>query len=223
MSLINRHRVATGETPEETLARLDAASRAAAGPATEQPRRPRFKVVRLAETYAMSEVDAFIDTIDQRTVGEVREVHFSTVRLRGYDKRQVDHFLDEHEARLNGAAGVMPPADPTADERAEPPAVMGSELQPGRLARIPQGRWRLICVAFWVGLTLWLVIVSVTVGALWPKDSAGAALFGVFTAAGLAALVFWAVGVARTEQIDPSQWTTTQRVCKWINDHSTSG
>jgi peptidoglycan/LPS O-acetylase OafA/YrhL len=142
--------------------------------------------------------------------------------LRGYDKRRVDEFLDEYEARLNLAAGVTAPAQPTPAEPAPPTAAQGSKAQRGRLAHIPQRRWRRICVAFWVGLALWVVIVSVAVGAFWPKDSAGGALWGVFLAAGAAVLVFSVAGVSRTEQMDPSEWTTTQRVLKWINDHSNS-
>ncbi|MDH5278764.1 MAG: DivIVA domain-containing protein, partial [Actinomycetota bacterium] len=143
MSLLDRYREASGETPEQTLARLHAASRAAAAPASGQPRGPRFTVVKMAEGYNIAEVDAFIDTIDQRTPGEVRGVQFSTSRLtRGYDEDEVDRFLDEYEARLTVAAGVTEPAHPSRAEPAPLTPAKGSEAQRGRLAHIPQRRWR---------------------------------------------------------------------------------
>ncbi|MCJ7780776.1 MAG: DivIVA domain-containing protein, partial [Acidimicrobiia bacterium] len=125
MSLINRHRAAPGETPEQTLARLDAASRNAARRASDESRKPRFKVRYIAETYDIAEVDTFIDSIDGRTADEIRKVHFRTVILRGYDKAKVDQILDEHEARLNPSAKPTKPSRPiptmpvelTPDER----------------------------------------------------------------------------------------------------------
>ncbi len=137
MSLINRHRAAAGETPEQTLARLAAASRVADGPAPDQPRRPRFKVVKMAEGYNMAEVDAFIDTIDQRTADEVREVHFSTVRLtRGYDEDEVDRFLDEQVAHLGDDGCVEP-------RTSSPRPAGGKVLPPVKKSR----KWIGLCLA----------------------------------------------------------------------------
>lgn len=136
MSLINRHRAAAGETPEQTLARLAAASRVADGPAPDQPRRPRFKVVKMAEGYNMAEVDAFIDTIDQRTADEVREVHFSTVRLtRGYDEDEVDRFLDEQVAHLGDDGCVEP--------RTSSPRPAGGKVLPSQ--EVAQVDWPMPC------------------------------------------------------------------------------
>ena len=222
MSLINRHRAAPGETAEQTLARLAAASNARGRDDLDEARQPRFKVVRLAETYDMAEVDAFIDTIDQRTADEVRKVHFSTVRLRGYDKSKVDRFLDEYEDELNLAAGVTAPAHPTPAKPAPPTPARRFDTQRDRLARIPQSRWRRICVAFWVGLALWVVIVSVILGALWPTGS-GDDFRTILTTITIivsfgAPFVLWGVGVARTGQMDPAEWTEMQRESKEVYD-----
>jgi DivIVA domain-containing protein len=110
MSFIKRHRAATAETPEQTIARL-----AAGSAATDQLRGPRFTVVNVVEGYDIAEVDAFIDTIDQRTADEVRGVLFSTVRLRhGYNEDEVDRFLDERAAQLAGE--VIPDPSPPPKE-----------------------------------------------------------------------------------------------------------
>jgi DivIVA domain-containing protein len=223
MSLMSRHGVATGETPEETLARLNAASGAGLAPVASRSLGSRFPVVHLKEGYRTDEVDAFIDTLDQRTADEVQSVEFPTTRRRGYDEDEVDRFLNEYVARLNVAACVTEPAHPARADPAPLASARRSEAPRGRLARIPQRRWRRICVASWVGLVLWVAVAPVTVDAFWPKDSAGDARNGVFWAAVAAWVVFWVVGVSRTEHIDPSEWTTTQRVTKWIMDHLPRG
>jgi DivIVA domain-containing protein len=114
MSAGNRHGGSTGETPEQTLARLNAGSRIGESPGASRQGGLRFPVVRFREGYDICEVDAFIDTIDQRTADEVRGVRFSTTQLKaGYDEDEVDQFLDEQAARL--ADRVIPEPPPPTD------------------------------------------------------------------------------------------------------------
>ncbi len=212
MSLIHRHRQPTTETPEQTLARLrDAVP--TGGPVPDQHLDQRFTVARKKGMgYNIAEVDAFIDTIGERTADEIRNVVFTTQgrRNRGYDEDEVDRFLDEQLAQVDTATSTSEPTDPTLHTPADPTQATTPEVR-GTLGRIPQRRWRRICISFWACLLLSSATVAVG-DAFWLV----AALF-------LAPFVFWGVGAERTGQIDPSEWTETQRVSKWMWDHMPEG
>ncbi len=57
---------------------------------------PDFTVTRWKPGYAVEEVDAFLATIDTRTVEEIDAVVFRTTRLMGgYEEKEVDAYLDQ--------------------------------------------------------------------------------------------------------------------------------
>ncbi len=88
MALWSRRKPSAGtETPEQTLARLQAG----APPS-------RFSLVR--HGYDVGEVEAFLSTVEQKTAEEVRTVLFnsSSRRQQGYDEDEVDRHLDAIEA-----------------------------------------------------------------------------------------------------------------------------
>lgn len=128
MSLIKRRRKATGETPEQTLSRLQSANPVVVSPVVVEPpavesaaavpletapsQQPRFTLGRRGSGYAVEQVDAFMDTIDQRTVDEVHKVVFRPPGpfTCGYDVDEVDVFLDGEIARKEGATNGSPGA-----------------------------------------------------------------------------------------------------------------
>ena len=166
MSLIHRRTRAVGETPQQTLERLNHAS-SHRPTATDEFRRPRLKVRYIAETYDMAEVDAFIDSIDRRTADEIHNVHFTTVILRGYDKARVDNFLDECEARLTMSKGApLGPsrsasklADPTWETTGRAPTASHG----GQITPVSRRAGDVVAGLFWLitlggGLFLWILI-----------------------------------------------------------------
>ncbi len=60
------------ESAEQAPARLQA-----------RPAGQLFPIVKLGEGYDIAEVDAFLGTVQAATADQIREVRFSTVRLRG--------------------------------------------------------------------------------------------------------------------------------------------
>jgi DivIVA domain-containing protein len=224
MSLIHRHRQPTIETPEQTLARLrDAVP--TRDPVPDNHPDQRFTVARKnGMGYNIAEVDTFIDTIGQRTADEIRNVIFTTQgrRNHGYDEDEVDRFLDEQIARLNTETQMSEPTDPPPHPPPDPTRATTPEMR-GKLGRIPQRRWRYVCAAFWLGLALSAVLGDAIAGSITSsvdQESTGTVILIV---ALIAIGIFWEVGAARTGQIDPSEWTTTQRVSKYINDHLPEG
>lgn len=75
-------------------------------------RRPRFTRTRYRPGYAISDVEALVDRIEETlgvrprsgpaaTADEVNKARFRVVRLRrGYDMREVDDALDQYEEEL---------------------------------------------------------------------------------------------------------------------------
>ena len=222
MSLIHRHRQPTIETPEQTLARLrDAVP--TGDPVPDNHPDQRFNVAHKRGTgYNIAEVDAFIDTIGERTADEIRNVVFTIQgrRNRGYDEDEVDRFLDEQLAQVDTATSTSEPTDPTLHTPADPTQATTPDVR-GRLGRIPQRRWRRICISFWACLLLSSATVAVADAFL--PESALTVVVWLVAALFLALFVLWGVGAERTGQIDPSEWTTTQRVSKNIFDHLPEG
>jgi DivIVA domain-containing protein len=102
----------SAETPEQTLARLQAAASPGGqvNPASQTSGArysPPLPLVRFREGYAIDQVDAFLDRSPRCTPEEVRDARFSTVRLiRGYDEDVVDALLDDVVAWLSEGADV---------------------------------------------------------------------------------------------------------------------
>ena len=69
------------------------------------PTPPHFALTRFRPGYATDQVDAFLATIDDRTVQEINDVVFKTTRLvPGYDEEAVDTYLDTCIAHKRSAA-----------------------------------------------------------------------------------------------------------------------
>ncbi len=102
-----RRQSGSGETTEQTLARLQASTPPPPSneardsrPTPSGPSGAMFPTVRLQEGYEITEVEAFFATIETATADEIRDKQFSTVRLRtGYDMDAVDHALDGWQKR----------------------------------------------------------------------------------------------------------------------------
>ena len=122
------------ETPEQTLARLAAATAPAGVPGA------RF-TVRLARFgYAIDEVDAFVSRLERASADKIRDVTFSVRRFGpGYDIDEVDGFLERAEAaRRQGApaAALRLPRPARAPAR---PQEHGPEVRlKGGVLRLPQ-------------------------------------------------------------------------------------
>jgi DivIVA domain-containing protein len=69
-----------------------------------KPEEPRFRLTRFRESYAMNDVDDFLQQVrplldgrlpDPHLAQRIRDVRFALVRLRpGYDMDDVDTYLD---------------------------------------------------------------------------------------------------------------------------------
>ena len=105
-----RQKANSGETPEETLARLRAGSKSStAGVAsTTGPRySPPLTTVRYKEGYRIDDVDDFLDRVHDLSPEQVRAVRFHVVRLtRGYCEEVVDALLDDIAGWLGSGVGV---------------------------------------------------------------------------------------------------------------------
>ena len=137
------------------------------------------------------------------------------MRMLGVSRRESQETPEQTLARLNAGTSSATWVDQTPTR---PPQSFAE-----RSARIPQWRWRIICVAFWPFAAFFAITVFGLVDAFWPRstpDDAGVAMLIAF---GVTVAAFWRVGVRRTEQIDPGDWTPIQRVSKNAWQHTPSG
>ncbi len=133
------------------------------------------------------------------------------MKLLSVDRRESQETPEQTLARLHDGSHTATPVD---HGPAKPSEGFGQ-----RLARIPQRRWRLICLAFWLCAFVLAAIVAGFIGAFWP-DSTPDEAWGVGVIAVLVpATAFWGVGATRTAHIDPYEWTAIQRVSKYVSDH----
>lgn len=113
-----------------------------------------FTRVWLREGYTRGQVDAFIDeavrALTRPTPSmrpeDVRAVRFTPVRMRGYDMREVDAYLDDLEHHL-----VAREQDPQHEHEPWPPVVTARKPGPA-LVWAARLRWALmlLVVVLWV-------------------------------------------------------------------------
>jgi DivIVA domain-containing protein len=98
--LVRKHPSSSGETPQQSLARLQRSTTAAATGAAPNAlvNTPLFTVVKWRKGYDINQVNEFVSRISRRTSSEIRNVRFKTVRG-GYHEHEVDDYL---EAQLKG-------------------------------------------------------------------------------------------------------------------------
>jgi len=133
------------------------------------------------------------------------------MKLLDVGRRESKETPEQTLARLNAQTRAATPVDhvPT-----KPSEGFGE-----RLAHISQKQWRFVCVAVWlcIGMVAWTVYMLVF--AYGPdRSSDDAMLAAVFSTFG-ASLIFWQVGLVRTNHISPNKWTTLQCYFKRHWDH----